>query len=273
MRTPYFSSVLIPEGPRTIVQPIDDALWVPAGMAAADRRIAPVVSPADASYLADEIRRLIARGIPAGRARAVVVRAFARARAKRPRRNLSGAGMGDVLGPGQAYYNKLTQAQNRSVAIQAEIAGIGKDAWNAAMQGSPSTFTTQGWAPISDYDYDRMMSFWLAQTKRLLTTASKVPLEADINDVNFLAGGTEKMIGLVKGLVPAAVAQAAEADRRDVERQLAEAGPLQSPGDTFRNTIVTDLSEKFSKGINFGIVGAVAAAAIALGLYAAFGRR
>lgn len=199
-------------------------------------------------------RRLIRLGIPRNRAEAMVDRAISKLRVHR-----RFYGMGDLFGPGQEYYSHLSNAQHRAVAIQSEIAAIGKDAWNGVQQQHPTDFTSQGWSPISDYDYDHMMSFWLAQAKRLITTASKIPSQADINDVIYLSGGTQKMINIVKGYLPDEVVGQVEAERAETEEKLGQM-KLKSPADAAMNTFMDDIKGKFAiGGIGIAIAGTVAA--------------
>lgn len=277
-----------PIQPGTVVTGARRALIVPAGMqqfhnrAAGYMQVEPAYErpvqglgapglpiPPQARKVFELLRR---RGLPHGRALGIVRRAVTRLGCA-PARPAAGLGAGELFGPGQAYFNDLTKAQNHAIALQAEIAGIGEDVWNQTMRDNDYRFAAEGWSPVSDYTYQKMMAFWIHQVNRLMTTKSHNPPEADIQDVNRLAVGTEKMIQIVKDLIPAPLAAQAASERKEVEQALSSAGPLKSPGDVARKTLVDELTRRASGLLAFGAIGIAAAAALALGLYLAFGRK
>lgn len=217
-----------------------------------------------------QYQELLRQGVHHSHARKIVAQMIA---TKLRTQAEAGMGAGEFFGPGQAYYNALTAAQNKAIAMQAEIAGIGEEVWDQTMRDNDYRFAAEGWTPVSDYTFKKMMAFWISNVNRLLTTKSYTPPDAVIQDVNKLAVGTEKMIGIVKDLIPAPLAAQAAAERKEVEQKLAAAGPLVSPGDTARKTLVDELTRRTSSLFTFGAIGVAAAAAIAFGLYMAFGRK
>jgi hypothetical protein len=220
---------------------------------------------------------MVSAGVPQSRVGRLVQRASSRVRSFRiPRRVSGGMGQGAEVffGSGQATYNAITAAQNRVIALQDEIATIGKEIWDNAIYGSPSVIEDAGWAPVDNFTYDKMMAFWRPQFSRLLVIGGREPSQSDMNEVNNNAVGTDKLIALVKTLVPAAVAAQAAASRKAVEQRLTAAGPLNSPGAVARQTVIDEIEKKLKTGVSTVIIIAAAAAIVAAGAYAyAMGRK
>jgi len=213
---------------------------------------------------------MVSAGVPQSRVGRMVQRASSRVRTFRvPRRFSAGMGAGAEVffGSGQSVYNAITAAQNRVIALQDELATIGKEAWDGAISGAPSVIEDAGWAPFDNFTYDKMMSFWRPQFSRLLVINGKEPSQSNLNEVNANAVGTDKLIALVKTLLPATLAAQAAASRKSVEQRLTAAGPLNSPGDVARQTVIDEVAKKFETGVSTIVMIAAAAAVVAAGAY------
>lgn len=189
----------------------------------------------------------------------------------------SGGGVGqsawDIFtGKPQSYYTLLNTVQNRVIGIQAEMAQIGKDAWDNALWSNLSEVSNAGWDPVENYLFDPMMAWWNGNYKKLERSPSVEPEEATINEVNRLAGGTDKLIAFVKGLLPKEVADAATAYRKEAIDKV-DNYSLTSPGDTARKIVIDEINKKIGGGMTQLVIIAAIVAAAAAGAYAFFGRR
>lgn len=189
---------------------------------------------------------------------------------------MSGGGVGQgievLAGKGQSYYTLLDTVQNRVIGIQAEMSQIGKDAWDNALWSNLGEVSNAGWEPVENYLFDPMMSWWKDNYKKLVRTPTVEPTEATINEVNRLAGGTDKLIAFVKGLLPKEVADAATAYRQEAIDKV-DNYKLTSPGDTARQIVIDEINKKIGGGITQIVLIAAIVAAAAAGAYAFFGRR
>lgn len=169
-------------------------------------------------------------------------------------------GLGGVISS-QADYNLLSKAQVRCNTIMAEISGIGKDEWDAIKN---EEFEAAEWSPADNYSYDNMMGFWLNNMKSIIHTAKHPVTVEQINEVNRLATGTDKLIALVKAHAsPSAVAQG-EADKAQTAAMLSKSA-LVSPGSAGWDTFQKEIEDRASKLTSSGM-GIATIAAIAFGL-------
>lgn len=285
----------------TLVRGVEDALYIPAGMQGHEDAGLGQAGAAMSAVGQNLMKKMMARGMSQVRARALVGRAVSRVHRSRrfahplrqrkimilPKAPLPYAipyamkrrgtgkirfGMGDswteaFFGKPQSFYNALSAAENHAVAIQAEISGIGKDAWDAALQ--TSRLAEAGWVPFDTYSYDAMMKFWLENTRRLNVKRTPRPEQADINEVNKLATGTEKLIALIKEMVPAADRAKGEADRVETQKILAGIGPMTSPSDVGKQSLKEDLVKGASGLLGAGLLTTAVAAVIAIALLGA----
>lgn len=175
------------------------------------------------------------------------------------------SGMGDLAGPisTQADYNLVSKVQKQAILIQSEISGIGKEMWNWVKD---TYFDQEGWTPADNYSYDNMMSFWLANVKSIIVLPSKKPTIEQVREVERLAGGSEKLIALVKRYIPPEDRARGESDRAQSEAMLGKSG-LVSPGSaawtTFQNELSSRASSMFSTGLGVATVAAIGAGLLA----------
>jgi len=171
---------------------------------------------------------LVARGVPPSQAHCMVIRAVLRVKHRGVRQGPYGsAGLGQYV-TSTAEFNLLNKVQNHAIALQAEISGIGAMAWDSAIVENSAAFERAGWKPYEDYFHDKMMTFWLANIKSILVTPGQRPTVAQVNEVERSAGGTEKLIALVKSFIPAAAKVEGEQFRAQTEKGL-EKSRLESP--------------------------------------------
>ncbi|MGH9389849.1 MAG: hypothetical protein ACRD1Z_09550 [Vicinamibacteria bacterium] len=268
-----------------LVRGVKEALYIPAGMQGGLGAHAPghergrkrrKLTASELSSIQHAVQVLVQRGVPNAEARKIAIRVFFRMKGASAS-GLQEHGLGGIVSS-TADFKRLSDVQNRAIAIQSEISGIGKDAWDSEILMQADSIERAGWSPASNFDYDKMMAFWLAQTKRLLVYGGAWvehrPSNEDVADVDRLAGGTDRLIALVKSFIPPEAKAKAESDRAETERSLAKV-VLQSPDDvaaaTFKEEVLKRANTLFSGGI--GILTIAAAAALALGLYMAFGRK
>jgi hypothetical protein len=170
----------------------------------------------------------------------------------------------------QADYSALSAAQVRANAIMAQISGIGKDEWDAIKD---EEFEAAEWSPADNYSYDNMMAFWLNNMKSLITTAKKPVMVEQINEVNRLATGTEKLIALVMSHASPGAAAQGEADKNATVQALSKS-VMVSPGsvgwDTFQQEVTKRAESLVSSGIGVTTIAAIAAGL--LGAVYIFGR-
>jgi hypothetical protein len=253
------------------------------------------------------VKKFVASGMPESEARVRAVRIFVRVRQERPRAmphdqglhrgwkrgrhrgwatgatrppgwRRRGAGPTGLSGLGPsapvstaADFAKLNAAQNHAIAVQAEISSIGKDAWNSEILEQTDTFESAGWSPASDYDYDHMMSFWLAQSKRLLVHGSEWleygPTPADVAEIESFAKGSDRLIQLLKTFLPPSTASQAASDRAAIEAQLSKV-QVKSPSDEASKAFKEELQKRVNNLADSGLktvataAGVIAVAAI-----------
>jgi hypothetical protein len=178
-------------------------------------------------------------------------------------------GVSGLEGPisSKADYDLLSKAQVRANAIMAEISGIGKDEWDAIKN---EEFEAEGWSPADNYSYDNMMRFWLNNVKSIILTPSKKPTTEQINEVNRLAGGTDKLIALVKSHASPAAVRQGEADRNATVQGLSKGGyksPEAVGWDTFQKEIENRASSLVSSGLGLTTIAAIAAGLLGAGYF------
>lgn len=266
-------------GPRPMV--------VPVGMHAhPDRRSHPgkkahSLSDAELSAVKTGIAALVAKGVPADEARRQAVRALlsvkrkGRGHAYGLHRRMAEGGLSGLSGlvVSTQDFNKLNAAQNHAIAIQSEISGIGQDVWDSAIDSYGDAVASAGWSPASDYSFEKMMAFWLAQTKRLLVYGDAWvehrPTTEDVSEVENFAQGTDRLIALIRNYIPSDAADAGAADRAETEAALAHSA-LKSPDDAAAAAFKEELLKRanaLASGIGTTtILGIAAAVALAIGL-------
>jgi hypothetical protein len=232
-----------------------------------------VLNPGQLTAVSALVKRFVSEGYTPEQARKMVCRAAARTIGKpgvrahgqwgrRPhgqKRRLGGGLSGAVSS--QADYNRLDQVQKRAILLQSEISGIGKEEWDRALD-APAVIAA-GWAPKSNYTYDNMMSFWLNNVKSIITTASRPATVEQVNEVDRLAAGSEKLLALVKQNVSSEAAAAAEADRAKAASMMQ--GKMMSPGSEGWKTFQSELEAR-AKSLVSGGMGIVTMAVIAAGI-------
>lgn len=229
-----------------------------------------IMSPAQQSAVGRLVQKYISEGRTPEEARRMVCRAAARAIS---RERQTRAGLEGYIS-GQADYTLTDQVQKKAILIQSEISGIGKEEWDRALQ-SPA-LQAAGWTPWQNYNYDAMMSFWLANVKSILVLPSKVPTIEQVREVDRLAAGSERLVATVKQNVSAEAAARAEADRREFESMLK--GTLKSPGSEGWKTFQAELADRASRlvsgGVGLATIAAIVAGILGIGLVAskAFGK-
>jgi len=176
-------------------------------------------------------------------------------------------GLGGIVSS-QADYNLLSKAQVRCNAIMAEISGIGKDEWDAIKL---MHFEAEDWSPADNYGYDNIMGFWLNNMKSIVMTKNHPVTVEQVNEVNRLATGTDKLIALVKSHAsPAAVAQG-ERDKAQTTAMLSKSA-LVSPGsaswETFQKEVSDRASSLVSSGVGITTMVAIGAGILAVGYFA-----
>ena len=187
------------------------------------------------------------------------------------RREAGMHGFGGIVST-TADFARLNAAQNHAIAVQAEISGIGKDAWDSEILEQADSVERGGWSPADNYTYDKMMAFWLAQTQRLLVYGTawleKRPSNEDVAEVERFAAGTDKLIALVKGFLPTETRAQAESDRRSAEVALS-GSPMKSPDDegaaAFKEEVLKRANSLASGGLGVVATAAAVLAAAAIG--------